>query len=122
MSAMRTRLERDYRFEAAHFLPKVPAGHKCGKLHGHSYLIRVTIEGPIDPETGWLMDFAELDAVVRPLIERLDHHTLNEVGGLENPTSELLAAWFFDHLKGKLPVTEIMVSETVSSRCVYRGV
>ena len=118
---MQTRLERDYRFEAAHFLPKVPPGHKCGKLHGHSYLVRVAIEGEIGAATGWLLDFADLDVVVKPLIERLDHQTLNEVAGLANPTSELLAVWFFDQLRGKVPVTEIMVSETVSSRCYYRG-
>ena len=118
---MQTRLERDYRFEAAHFLPKVPPGHKCGKLHGHSYLVRVAIEGEIGAATGWLLDFADLDVVVKPLIERLDHQTLNEVAGLATPTSELLAVWFFDQLRGKVPVTEIMVSETVSSRCYYRG-
>ena len=93
---MQTRLERDYRFEAAHFLPKVPPGHKCGKLHGHSYLVRVAIEGEIGAATGWLLDFADLDVVVKPLIERLDHQTLNEVAGLANPTSELLAVWFFE--------------------------
>jgi len=78
---MHTRLERDYRFEAAHFLPKVPPGHKCGKMHGHSYLVRVAIEGEIGSETGWLIDFADLDAVVKPVIERLDHQTLDDAAG-----------------------------------------
>lgn len=118
---MKTRLERDYRFEAAHFLPKVPVGHKCGKLHGHSYLVRVAIEGDIGEETGWLLDFSDLDVFVKPLVERLDHQTLNEIPGLTNPTSELLAVWFFDQLRGKVPVADVMVSETVSSRCIYRG-
>ncbi|HVK76904.1 MAG TPA: 6-carboxytetrahydropterin synthase QueD [Kofleriaceae bacterium] len=119
---MRTRLSRDYRFEAAHFLPKVPEGHKCARMHGHSYLVVVTIEGEIDPELGWVMDFAAIDEHVMPLIRALDHQVLNEVDGLANPTSELLAVWLWDRVRPSLPVlVEIQVAETVSSRCVYRG-
>ncbi|HSD90919.1 MAG TPA: 6-carboxytetrahydropterin synthase QueD, partial [Kofleriaceae bacterium] len=88
---MRTRLERTYRFEAAHFLPKVPPGHKCARMHGHSYQIDVIIEGEIGQETGWVMDFADIDEHVTPLVRRLDHHVLNEIEDLANPTSELLA-------------------------------
>ena len=119
---MRTRLSRDYRFEAAHFLPKVPEGHKCARMHGHSYLVVVTIEGEIDPELGWVMDFAAIDEHVLPLIRALDHQVLNEVDGLANPTSELLAVWLWDRVRPSLPVlVELQVAETVSSRCVYRG-
>jgi len=118
---MRTRLERSYRFEAAHFLPKVPEGHKCARMHGHSYQIEVAIEGDVDPERGWLVDFAEIDEHVAPLVRLLDHQVLNEVDGLANPTSELLAQWWWQRLASVLPLVEIMVSETPSSRCVYRG-
>ncbi|HEY4244311.1 MAG TPA: 6-carboxytetrahydropterin synthase QueD [Kofleriaceae bacterium] len=118
---MRTRLERDYRFEAAHFLPKVPAGHKCARMHGHSYRIAVAIEGEVDAERGWLLDFADIDERVMPLVRELDHQVLNEVAGLANPTSELLAAWFWQRLAPALPLAEIIVSETATSRCVYRG-
>jgi 6-pyruvoyltetrahydropterin/6-carboxytetrahydropterin synthase len=118
---MRTRLERTYRFEAAHFLPKVPPGHKCSRMHGHSYQIQIAIEGEVDPERGWVMDFAAIDEHVIPIIKQLDHQILNEVDGLTNPTSELLAVWWWQRLTAALPLVEVVVSETESSRCIYRG-
>ena len=119
---MRTRLERSYRFEAAHFLPKVPPGHKCARMHGHSYVIHVVIEGEVDPDRGWLMDFAAIDEHALPLIRQLDHQILNEIDGLANPTSELLAAWLWDRMRPTLAqLVEVHVAETESSRCVYRG-
>ncbi|MBA3459288.1 MAG: 6-carboxytetrahydropterin synthase QueD [Deltaproteobacteria bacterium] len=119
---MRTRLERIYRFEAAHFLPKVPAGHKCARMHGHSYSVEVVIEGEVDPERGWVMDFAEIDEHAGPLVKQLDHQVLNEVEGLVNPTSELLAIWWWNQLSRSLPgLAEVVVSETPTSRCIYRG-
>jgi len=120
---MRTRLERSYRFEAAHFLPKVPPGHKCARMHGHSYLVEIAIEGDVDPELGWLMDFAEIDEHVNPLVRQLDHQVLNEIEGLDNPTSELLAIWLWKKLSPTLAhLTEVVVSETPTSRCSFRGV
>jgi len=119
---MRTRLERSYRFEAAHFLPHVPPGHKCASMHGHSYRVDLAIEGDVDPVRGWVMDFADLDEPIAPLIKLVDHQILNDVDGLTNPTSELLAAWFWQRLAGTLPgLVEVAVSETPTSRCVYRG-
>ena len=120
---MRTRLERSYRFEAAHFLPRVPPGHKCARMHGHSYQIEVAIEGEVDPDRGWVMDFAEIDEHVVPLVRQLDHQVLNEIEGLENPTSELLARWWWTKLVpglGQL-LAEVVISETPTSRCVYCG-
>jgi 6-pyruvoyltetrahydropterin/6-carboxytetrahydropterin synthase len=118
---MRTRLERSYRFEAAHVLPNVPPGHKCARMHGHSYEIVVAIEGDLDPVRGWVMDFAAIDELVQPLVRDLDHRVLNEIDGLANPTSELLAAWLWHRLAPALPLCEIVVSETPTSRCIYRG-
>jgi 6-pyruvoyltetrahydropterin/6-carboxytetrahydropterin synthase len=119
---MRARLQRSYRFEAAHFLPKVPTGHKCARMHGHSYLIEVAIEGEIDPERGWVVDFADIDEHATPLVRTLDHQVLNEIDGLSNPTSELLAAWLWERLRTGLPgLVELVVSETPTSRCLYRG-
>ncbi len=119
---MRTRLERSYRFEAAHSLPRVPPGHKCARMHGHSYLIEVAIEGEVDPERGWVIDFADIDEAALPLVRQLDHQVLNEIEGLANPTSELLAAWWWQRLGKTLPgLVEIVVSETPTSRCVFRG-
>lgn len=120
--AMSTRIVREYHFEAAHFLPRVVPGHKCARMHGHSYRVVVTVEGEPDPHLGWVMDFGDLDGHVLPLIDRLDHRVLNDQPGLENPTSELLAAWMWQLLRPHVPgLAELEVSETPSSRCVYRG-
>lgn len=97
-----TRVTAQYSFEAAHFLPKVPEGHKCRRLHGHNYRIDVSIAGPLD-ERGFVVDYAELDAVVQPLIDSLDHRCLNDIPGLENPTSEVLALWLRDRIFAKMP-------------------
>ncbi len=119
---MRTRLLREYRFEAAHFLPRVPEGHKCARMHGHSYLVVVVIEGEIDPELGWVMDFSAIDEHVLPLTRTLDHRVLNELDDLANPTSELLAVWLWDRIRPSLPLlVEVHVAETPTSRCVYQG-
>ena len=121
IARVRTRLERSYRFEAAHFLPKVPAQHKCARVHGHSYEIGVAIEGEVDAERGWLVDFADIDERALPIVRELDHRLLNDLDGLANPTSELLAAWLWARLAPALPLVEVSVSETPTSRCVYRG-
>jgi 6-pyruvoyltetrahydropterin/6-carboxytetrahydropterin synthase len=115
-----TRIFKDFSFEAAHRLPNVPEGHKCARLHGHSFRVRVVIEGPVDPRTGWVMDFADIKAVVRPLEDRLDHYYLNDIEGLENPTSEELARWIWRALKPQLPLlAAIEVRETCTSGCIY---
>ncbi|MEZ4404702.1 MAG: 6-carboxytetrahydropterin synthase QueD [Kofleriaceae bacterium] len=119
---MRTRLALDYHFEAAHFLPQVPDGHKCKRMHGHSYTVGIVVEGEVDPTMGWVMDFGDIDLVVAPIIGGLDHRLLNELDGLANPTSELLAAWLWTRIKPALPaLAELSVSETPASKCVVRG-
>lgn len=119
---MHCQLSRDYHFEAAHRLPRVPATHKCSRVHGHSYHVTITVTGSIDPELGWLLDFADIDRVVDPVVASVDHRLLNEIPGLENPTSELLAVWLWRAIQPGLPgLAEVMVAETPSSRCVYRG-
>jgi 6-pyruvoyltetrahydropterin/6-carboxytetrahydropterin synthase len=116
------RLIRELRFEAAHRLPRVPPGHKCARLHGHSFKIELGIYGPVNPETGWLIDFGELDQLWQPIHELLDHNYLNEVPGLENPTSENLARWLWDRIKPQLPELErVIVHETCDARCEYAG-
>lgn len=111
-----------FTLEAAHRLPKVPPGHKCARLHGHSFRVEVHVSGAPDPETGWLMDFADIKAAFQPIYERLDHHYLNEIPGLENPTSEQLAIWIWRELKPSLPeLSELVVHETCTSGCRYRG-
>jgi len=113
---------REFTFEAAHRLPNVPAGHKCARLHGHSFRVTVHVAGPLDPRLGWVADFAELSAAFEPLRESLDHRYLNEIAGLENPTSEVLARWIWDRLQPRLPgLSGITVRETCTSGCVYRG-
>ena len=113
---------KEFSFEAAHRLPNVPEGHKCARLHGHSFRVRIVVDGPVDARTGWVMDFADLKAVVRPLHDRLDHRYLNDIDGLDNPTSEVLARWIFRELRPHLPMlSSVQVRETCTSGCVYRG-
>jgi 6-pyruvoyltetrahydropterin/6-carboxytetrahydropterin synthase len=115
-------LRRTFQFEAAHRLPRVAPDHKCARLHGHSFVAEVVVEGEVDPHFGWVMDYADIKAAFAPLYRQLDHHYLNDIPGLENPTSEILARWIWDQLKPSLPLlTEIVVAETCTARCVYRG-
>ena len=115
-------LRKSFQIESAHRLPNVPAGHKCSRLHGHSWVIEIVVEGPVGDDTGWVMDFADLKAAFRPLYDQLDHRYLNDIPGLENPTSERLAVWIWDRLKPSLPLlSEVVIAETCTSRCVYRG-
>lgn len=115
-------LQREYRFEAAHRLSAVPAHHKCSRLHGHNYTVGITAQGEVDPATGWLIDFGALDKLMAPLLAQLDHHYLNEIEGLDNPTSEVLAHWLWLRLAPVLPsLSAISVAETNDSRCIYRG-
>lgn len=115
-------LRRTFQFEAAHRLTRVPSDHKCARLHGHSFQVELVVEGPLDPQLGWVMDYADIKAAFAPLYQQLDHNYLNDLPGLENPTSELLAIWIWQRLKPALPLlTEIVVAETCTARCVYRG-
>src|SRR3954464_6318742 len=100
---MNVELIKEYRFEAAHRLPNVPPGHKCARLHGHSFRFELSLVGPIEPRTGWFIDFGDLDEVVNPILLRIDHNLLNEIEGLENPTSEHLARWLWTAIKPRLP-------------------
>lgn len=118
----RTTIVKDFRFEAAHRLPNTPPGHKCRRLHGHSFRCEVHVEGEVDPQTGWVCDFADISAAFQPIWERLDHHYLNEVEGLENPTSEVLARYIFEALAPRLPgLAAVVVHETCTARAIYRG-
>ena len=114
-------ITRTFRFEAAHRLPNVPADHKCARMHGHSFRVSITVVGPLDPRMGWVVDFADLDRAWAPLHEALDHRCLNEVEGLENPTSEVLALWIHERFKvAGASVQEISVNETCSARVTFR--
>lgn len=115
-------LRKTFQIEAAHRLPNVAAGHKCARLHGHSWRIEVAIEGPVGEHTGWVMDYADLKAAFQPVHDRIDHHYLNDIPGLENPTSERLAVWIWNELKPRLPLlSELVIAETCTSQCIYRG-
>jgi len=112
---------REFTFEAAHQLPLVPEGHKCARLHGHSYRVEVRVEGPVT-DAGWVMDFGRIKAAFAPLHDQLDHRYLNEVEGLSNPTSENLARWIWHALKwAALRPSAVTVRETCTSGCTYRG-
>ncbi|MGA9068744.1 MAG: 6-carboxytetrahydropterin synthase QueD [Terracidiphilus sp.] len=113
---------KEFTIEAAHWLPNVPEGHKCRRLHGHSFHIAIHVSGPLDAQLGWVMDFAEIKNAYKAIEEQIDHRCLNEVEGLENPTSENLARWLWSHLRPALPLlSKIVVQETCTSGCVYLG-
>lgn len=119
---------RELTFEAAHRLPNVPPGHKCARLHGHSYRVEVHVAGPVGGDTGWVMDFGDLADACRPVRDRLDHYYLNDIPGLENPTSEVLARWMWERLAPAVSaagtgaaLSAVVVRETCTSGCIYRG-
>ena len=115
-------IHKAFRIDAAHRLPHVPKGHRCGKIHGHSFHVEVHIAGPVDHDAGWVIDFAEIKKAFQPLHDQLDHSFLNEIEGLENPTSENIAVWIWERLRPSLPnLSKIAVMETPESGCVYQG-
>jgi 6-pyruvoyltetrahydropterin/6-carboxytetrahydropterin synthase len=113
---------KEFTFEAAHRLPTVPPEHKCARLHGHSFTVTLHVRGDVQEQLGWVTDFADLETAFRPTYEQLDHHYLNEIPGLENPTSENLARWIWDRLAPALHgLSRVVVRETCSSGCIYEG-
>ena len=119
---MHARLTKDFTFEAAQTLPYAPEGHKCRRVHGHSFKVEVSVEGNVDPKVGWVYDHANISDAMKPLLKMLDHAYLNEIEGLENPTIEKMAEWLWKKLEPQCPgLCEIVVHETPTARCVYSG-
>jgi 6-pyruvoyltetrahydropterin/6-carboxytetrahydropterin synthase len=113
---------KEFVFEAAHRLPNVPQGHKCARLHGHSYRVAIHVEGEVDADAGWVVDFADIVYAFKPVLACLDHYYLNEIEGLGNPTSEELARWIWERVSHTLPgLSQVVVRETCTSGCIYRG-
>jgi len=113
---------KEFRFEAAHFLPKVPEGHPCKNIHGHSYRVKLHIKGALNPEIGWIMDFTTIKEIFAPILTQLDHALLNNIEGLSNPTCEHLAIWIWNQVKPNLSIlSKVEVQETASSGCIYEG-
>jgi 6-pyruvoyltetrahydropterin/6-carboxytetrahydropterin synthase len=119
---MHVRLSKTFHFEAAHWLPTFPEGHKCRRLHGHSYRFKVVVEGEVDPAKGYLIDYGQIKRAVEPLVKQLDHYCLNEIDGLANPTSEMLARWLWERIRPAVPLlSSVTVFETCTSSCQYSG-
>ena len=115
-------IRKSFTIEAAHRLPNVPPGHKCARLHGHSFNVEIAVGGPLDPQKGWIIDYADIKEAFQPLHDQLDHNYLNDIPGLQNPTSENLAVWIWDKLKPALHnLTAVIVHETCTTTCEYRG-
>jgi len=113
---------KQFSIEAAHRLPNVPEGHKCARLHGHSFQVSIYVEGPVGDTSGWVMDFGDIKKIFKPIYNQLDHHYLNDIQGLDNPTSENLAKWIWEKLKPELPLlSAVKIKETCTSGCIYRG-
>ena len=119
---MKVELKKSFQFEAAHSLPNLPSNHKCYRLHGHSFKVELTLAGECDKHLGWLVDYADISAAFLPTWERLDHHYLTEIEGLDNPTSENIARWVWNEVQTKVPLlTSVEVAETCNASCIYRG-
>lgn len=117
---MKLELKSHFQIESARFLPHLPKGHPCAHMHGHSFKIVLTLVGDIDPKIGWVIDYNDINAAVKPILNLIDHKVLNQVPGLENPTSELLAIWFYEKAKTVLPqLTKVTIAETPSTECSY---
>ncbi|PIB35993.1 6-carboxytetrahydropterin synthase QueD [Reichenbachiella sp. 5M10] len=113
---------KKFAFDSAHFLPNVPEGHKCKNVHGHTYHLTVFLEGDLDEDFQWVMDFKDLKDVVKPVIDRLDHNMINDIPGLENPTAERITVWIWDQIKPHLPLlSKLELNETPTSGVVYEG-
>jgi 6-pyruvoyltetrahydropterin/6-carboxytetrahydropterin synthase len=121
-SAHTVALWKEFRFEAAHRLPHMPPEHKCARLHGHSFHLEVHLSGRVDPRTGMLVDYADIKTAFAPLEAQLDHHYLNDIPGLENPTSENIVRWIWDRLRPAMPqLTRLVLRETCTVGCIYDG-
>jgi 6-pyruvoyltetrahydropterin/6-carboxytetrahydropterin synthase len=117
---MNYELRQHFQIESARFLPHLPAGHPCARMHGHSFKIILTLVGGLDPQIGWVMDYHEIEKVMKPFLAELDHRILNEVPGLENPTSELLAKWLFERLQKNISIIKsVTIMETSNTECRY---
>ena len=113
---------KQFSFDSAHYLPHVPDDHKCKRMHGHTYIVRLYVQGELDPKLGWVVDFADIKAVWKPLEKQLDHRVLNDIEGLENPTAEHLAVWIWNKVKPQLPgLSRVEVCENPSSGVIYMG-
>lgn len=117
---MKFELKTQFRIESARFLPNLPEGHPCRRMHGHSFLITLKLVGTADPQIGWVRDYHEIEESLKPLKTKLDHRALNEVEGLQNPTSENLARWIYENARKVLPeLVQVTVSETPTTECSY---
>lgn len=113
---------KQFTFDSAHFLPNVPDGHKCKEIHGHTYKMIVYMEGDIEADSGWLMDFGDLKKIIEPIVKSIDHKFLNKIEGLENPTCEMMTIWLWNKIKPNLPsLTKIELHETPTSGAIYEG-
>lgn len=119
---MHATLSKTFRFEAAHYLPTFPEGHKCRRMHGHSFRVDVVVRGEVPEQAGYLLDYGEITAAIEPIRQRLDHYLLNDIEGLANPTAENLARWIHQQLRPALPMLHLVrVHETCTSTCEYAG-
>lgn len=113
-------IKNHFQIESARFLPNLSKDHPCSRLHGHSFKIILTLQGPLDPKIGWVQDYHEINTIMKPILDQLDHRVLNDVPGLENPTSEILARWLYQQALRHLPLLKtVTVMETPTTECSY---
>lgn len=114
---------KEFSFDSAHYLPNVPEGHKCKNMHGHTYRLRVYVQGEPHPHYGWIMDFKELKDAVGKVIDELDHRIINEIPGLQNPTAENITIWIWNQVKPLIPqLSKLELHETPTTGVIYTGI
>lgn len=113
----RIELQKTWHFESARRLTGLPPDHRCARLHGSSFTVEVTVEAPMDPVTGWAVDFDVMEREWAIVHAQLDHRLLNEVPGLENPTTEHIAFWLLERLKFEgATVRKVAVAELPTAK------
>ena len=113
---------KTFTFDSAHSLPNVPDGHKCKEIHGHTYRLTIYLEGELEKDLNWVIDFADLKNAINPILEIVDHKLLNKIEGLENPTCEMIAKWLWNKIKAQVPLlSKVELHETPTSGAIYKG-
>jgi 6-pyruvoyltetrahydropterin/6-carboxytetrahydropterin synthase len=111
-----------FSINSARRLPKLPPEHICSRLHGHTFMIEIHVRGNVDPNTGWVLDFSDIDAPANEIKDALDHRYLNDVPGLSNPTSECVAIWIWEKLEASIAgLNKVVVMEGTDRGCTYFG-
>ena len=113
---------KKFNIESARSIPNLPKTHPCHHIHGHSFKIIISVQGDVNEQNGFVVDFQDIDDAFDPLKKELDHSYLNDIEDLQNPTSENICIWIWNKIQSSLPnIYKIEIRETDSTGCIYKG-